>query len=91
MKVTVPGSTTSRKAIENVQLAKWLDREGNEVSIGDFIYINGVSFTQLWSEHKIRKILAYGDTLLFDVYTNKSEFRRIRFRRNISIRKRVCR
>ncbi len=73
VKVTIPGSTTSRKAIENVQLAKWLDREGNEVSIGDFIYINGVSFTQLFSEHKIRKILAYGDTLLFDVYTNKSE------------------
>ncbi len=72
-KVSVPGSTVSRKAIENVQLATWLDKDGKKVQIGDFIYINGVSYTQLASEYKIRKILAYGDTLLFDVYTNKSE------------------
>lgn len=72
-KVNIPGSTTSRKAIENVQLAKWLDADGEEVSIGDFLYINGESWTQLKSEYRVRKLLAYGDTLMFDPYNNTSE------------------
>ncbi len=72
-KVTIPGSSVSRKAIENVQMATWINQDGEEVSIGDFIYINGVSYTQLASEYKVRKILAYGDTLLIDVYTSTSE------------------
>ena len=72
-KVTIPGSSVSRKAIENVQMATWINQDGEEVSIGDFIYINGVSYTQLASEYKVRKLLAYGDTLLIDVYTSTSE------------------
>lgn len=76
----VTGSTYTMQALEYVQTANtslpgtsWTAQDGSTVQVGDYVYINGVSVTQLLSEYKLRKVLMNGETILFDVYTSTSE------------------